>query len=163
VKEIPLSQGKVALVDDDDFERVSQFKWSYIGGYAKRSVVRSDGKRRLYPLHRFIMGISQESEFMVDHVNLDKLDCRKENLRVCTKFQNNNNHGPKDRQGKSTSRYKGVSYKVDARNKWRARIGVDGVEYTLGYFSTEEEAAIAYNNAAIKYFGEFAWLNDVPD
>jgi hypothetical protein len=161
MKQIPLSQGKFAIVDDEDFERVIQFKWSYIGGYAKRAVVRNDGKRRLYPLHRFIMGLSPEDDLMVDHVNFDKLDNRKENLRVCTKGQNNYNHGPKDRLGKSTSKYKGVSYKPDLRYKWRARIGIDGVEHILGYFPTEEDAALAYNKAAVKFFGEFAWLNDV--
>lgn len=161
MKEVLLSQGKIALVDDDDYERVSQFKWSFIGGYAKRAFVREEGVRRLYPLHRFIMGIPPESSFMVDHINFDRLDNRKENLRVCTKGQNNYNHGPKDRLGKATSKYKGVSYKKDTVNKWRARIGINGNEIVLGYFPTEVEAAVAYNEAAVKYFGDFAWLNKI--
>jgi hypothetical protein len=161
MKEIPLSQGKFAIVDDDDYESAMQYKWSYIGGYAKRQVLREDGRRRLYPLQRFIMGIPPESSLMVDHINFDRLDNRKQNLRVCTKGQNNYNHGPKDRLGKSTSKYKGVSYKKDTVRKWRARIGINGQEHELGFFATEEEAALAYNEAAINYFGEFAWLNIV--
>jgi hypothetical protein len=161
MKKIPLSQERYAIVDDEDFDRVSQYKWSYIGGYAKRAGMREDGRRRLYPLHRFIMNLPPESSLMVDHINFDRLDNRKENLRICTKGQNNYNHGPKDRLGKSTSQYKGVSYKKDTVNKWRARIGVDGTEVILGYFSTEEEAAEAYNVAALRYFGEFAWLNTI--
>jgi hypothetical protein len=160
MKEIPLTQGKVAIVDDEDFEKVSQYKWSYIGGYAKRAVVREDGKRILYPLHRFIMSIPPDSKFMVDHTNFDRLDNRKQNLRICTKGQNNYNHRPKDRLGKSTSKYKGVSYKHDM-HKWRARIAVNGKEYNLGYYYTENEAAMAYNEAASKFFGEFAWLNTI--
>ena len=161
MREIPLSQGKFAKVDDDDFQRISKYKWSYINGYAKRAQYREDGERRLYGLHRFIMGLSMESDLMVDHINGDKLDNRKENLRICTKGQNNNNHGPKNRLGKSTSKYKGVSYKKDTVKKWRARIAVEGREINLGRFSSEIEAARAYNDAAIKYFGEYAWLNDI--
>ena len=161
MKMIPLSQGKFAKVDEDDFERVNQYKWSYINGYAQRAKYRQDGKRRLYGLHRFVMGLSMESDLMVDHINGDKLDNRKVNLRICTKGQNNNNHGPKNRLGKGTSKYKGVSYKGDTVKKWRSRITIGRKEINLGRFDSEEEAARAYNEAAKEHFGEFAWLNDV--
>ena len=160
MKKIPLSQGKFTIVDDDDFERVSQLKWSYINGYAKRQMKRADGRRRLLGLQRFIVGLDGDDPRVVDHINGDTLDNRKENLRICTKRENTRNQRPKDRLGKSTSIYKGVSWKNDMY-KWRVRLAIDRKEVIVGYYVCEKEAALAYNKAALEYFGEYAWLNDV--
>jgi len=160
MKKIPLSQGKFTTVDDETFEELSKYKWSFVQGYAKRSRKNEEGKWRLIPMHRAIMGLDDVDKRVVDHINGNRLDNRVSNLRVCTRQENTRNHGPKNRLGKATSKYKGVSYKKDM-HKWRARITLDRSEFVIGYFETEDEAALAYNEAAIKLHGEFAWLNDV--
>ena len=93
----------------------------------------------------------------VDHINGDRLDNRKENLRFCTLSQNSMN-----KRGRSsrTSKYKGVCY-AKRRNKWQASIRVDGKERFLGYFNNEEDAAKAYDEAALKFYKEFAKINGV--
>jgi hypothetical protein len=120
-------------------------------------------------MHKLV--IDARSGEMVDHINGDPLDNRKENLRIVTNQQNSwNSRGAKSFNGKPTSsRFKGVSrkickYKGKPRYKyWVAKIGVDGTDVTLGHFKDEEEAAKAYDEAAKKYFGEYARLNFPPN
>jgi len=153
MKEIPLvNSEKVALVDDEDFEKVSKYRWlPRLDGYV-RSSSRIKGKQPL--LHRFIL--RPPSGVGTDHINRNKLDNRKENLRCATQSQNNMN-SLKYRNG-ITSQFKGVCWDR-ATKKWRALIGHESKVTYLGRYKSEEEAAHAYDRAAHKYFGEFARMN----
>jgi hypothetical protein len=146
----------VALVDEEDFERVNQYKWYAnkvgLNWYAVR--VAEDNSSIL--LHRFILGLeSGDSE--VDHINGDGLDCRKANLRLCTHSQNMANR-EKPKTVRPTSQYKGVYYKVSER-KWVAQIMINYKHKYLGSFKNEEDAARAYDTAAVEAWGEFARIN----
>lgn len=149
-KTIILSQGKLAIVDDDDFEWLNQWKWSYLpGGYAVR-VIRD----KMIYLHRVIMGNPIQK---VDHINGNRLDNRKENLRIVDNFQHARN---KSLSKSNTSGYKGV-YFHKASNKFQAYIDPNKKRKCLGYYNDPKEAAQAYNQAATKYFGEYARLNQI--
>jgi len=161
MREIPLTRAMVALVDDEDYEKVSQYKWqaNWSGGhwYAQRTVrygPRREGKKRTILMARVIMGAKQGE--IVDHRdNEATLNNRRSNLRICTHTQNLVNS--KKRAGCS-SRYKGVS--LDKRyNNWRAYIKVNRKYIHLGCFDDEDEAGRAYNIAALLHFGEFARVN----
>jgi len=161
MKTISLRNGGEALVDDEDYEYVAKFTWKlYRGrdrttGYAVRKVVEN-GHKRVVMMHRVIAQTPNGK--VTDHVNGDGLDNRRKNLRVCDTSENMRNR-PAPRKPK-TSRFKGVSW--DKTNgTWRAAIGGQGRGYakSIGRFKTEVDAAIAYDLAAIKYFGEFAKPN----
>jgi hypothetical protein len=147
------------IIDEEDYDLVSQYKWfpakNEYTVYAIAHGPTIGGKRETIRIHRLIMNATKEE--YVDHKNRNGLDNRKENLRLCSPRQNKQNQKPYSR---AISKYKGVVFDKDA-NKWRARISIENKRIHLGRFTTEEEAAIAYNNAAIKYFGEFARLNEV--
>lgn len=134
-----------AYVDYDDWERVSKHGWYLDKQYAAAKI---RGKR-VY-LHKFILGIDDKR--IVDHINHDKLDCRKSNLRVATRGQNEANKGLLKN---NTSGYKGVSYHKRDK-KWRAQIGFEGKKIYLGAYNTPEEAFAAYAEASLLYFGQFA-------
>jgi len=153
MKSISLSQGFSALVDDCDFKDLSQLAWHYTKkGYAAHSV----GNQKLL-MHRFILERMGYTDFEeTDHINLNKLDNRRKNLRPSTRSQNKANR--KADKNKQSTTYKGVFRK---RTKWMARITVRGRDFNLGVFPTPKEAAIAYNEAAIEHFGTFANLNKV--
>lgn len=156
VKKIPLTHGLFATVDDEDFERLTQWKWRYGGqhSYAVRTQYYHDGTRgrgRTIQMHRVVMNASKG--VMIDHINGDKLDNRKENLRFCNNGQNQSNSPSKRR---SSSTYKGVNFH---RNKWRATITVNKKGIHLGTYDSEEKAAMAYNAKAKEMFGEFAKIN----
>jgi hypothetical protein len=151
-KEIYLTKGMVTLVDDEDYIILSKFNWQALkhGGiwYAVRS------RCRIY-MHREIM--KTPSNMVTDHINHDGLDNRRCNLRICTQTQNQYN---REKHLRNTSGYKGVTWDK-SNHKWRAQIRHDGVYLSIGYFRSVTEAALAYNNAAIKYHGEFAKLNEL--
>jgi len=157
-RRIPLSRGKYAKVDVEDYERLARYNW-----YAKKShgtfyAVRTEknkGRSKSRIMHREIMG--EAEGFVVDHINHDGLDNRRANLRLATRSQNQWNI-PKNSRIKSTSKYKGVR-KRRISKPFSADITVEGRKIHLGDFAEEVEAARAYDEAAKKYFGEFACLN----
>lgn len=156
MKKIKLTQGKVALVDDEDFEELNKHKWFiYSIGYAARYIRINKTKRKMISMHRIIMGRPAGME--VDHINHNILDNRKKNLRIVTHGQNMYNM----KLSKSnTSGYKGVSWSKTAK-KWSGLIQVNNKSIWLGNFKIKEDAAMAYNEAARKYHGEFAKLNKI--
>ena len=155
---IELTQGKFAFVDLEDIERVNKYKWFALKSgklwYAIRQFKDETGRNRMQRLHRFIM--NAEVGIIVDHIDGDGLNCCKENLRFATHAQNRSNHASLNLN--NVSGYCGVSWKKD-KNKWHAYLTKKGVKKFLGYFSTKEEAAKAYNEAALQEFGKYAKLN----
>ena len=147
MKIITLNHDKETIVDDDDYEFLSQFKWHVIRNYAKRG---KDGML----MHRVIMGLGKGDQREVDHINGNRLDNRRCNLRICDSVGNNRNCSM---QKNNKSGYKGVRYYY--KGKWRAEIQIFGRTIHLGCFADKKDAARAYNEAAKKYFGEFARLN----
>ncbi len=156
MQKIKLNNEKFAIVDDRNFEYLNQFKWTYDAyGYAVRRFMRN-GKRTTIFMHNLIIDIPKG--YLPDHINGNRIDNRKENLRIANYKQNNQNR----RLGKNnTSGYKGVSWSRLGKGYWKAYIKQDKKSKFLGNFKTKEEAALAYNEAAKKYFGEFAWLNEM--
>jgi len=158
MKTIELTKGYVALVDDEDFDRVSQYSWNaHVCRRKDKSINKvyasgRDEKRVARLLHRFILGIA-DPKIEVDHVDGNGLNCQRYNLRVCTTQQNRQYKG---KRGKSE--FKGISFH-SLTGKWRARIFVNGREISLGLFTGPLEAACAYDMAAVKHFGEFALCN----
>jgi hypothetical protein len=166
-KEIPLSKGQVAIVDDDDFERVNQYNWHVLfsrsSGVFYASTKWTINHKRVYvSLHSFILNFPKGKQ--IDHINHDPLDNRKCNLRLCTNQQNSFNKGPREyMDGRvKTSLYKGVSWKK-RNKKWCAQIMVDGKKKHIGLYKEEKEAAKAYNEFAKRLFGDFAYLNENID
>jgi hypothetical protein len=155
MKEIPLTQGQFALVDDDDYERLSKHKWYFNHGYASRRCSTGVGKFRILYMHRDIIDIPLGYE--CDHVDGNKINNQKSNIRKATRSQNNANRRKK--QG-CLSKYKGVSKN---KGKWVAKIDVHNKTVRLGTYEKEEEAAIAYNIAAFKYYGEYARSNEIKE
>jgi hypothetical protein len=161
MKEIPLSNSdKVALVDDEDFERLSQFKWTYEKrpnqAYATRAISTEgpNSHKRAIRMHQEIL--AAPPGFMIDHKNGDGLNNLRSNLRICTRAQNAHN-SPKKIGGKTP--YKGVGLVPKCKMKFEARIHVNKERYILGRFETAELAALAYDEAARKLHGEFARPN----
>jgi len=149
VKTIPLTQGKVALVDDEDYEWLSQYRWSYTicgprgGPYATACI----NSKKVY-MHRVIQGMAAEG-LVVDHINRDGLDNRRSNLRCCTVAENNRNMSGWGKTG-----FKGVKRVRD--DAWVAKIQHNKLTRHIGTFRTPEEAAEAYKREAKKLHGEFA-------
>lgn len=162
MREIVLSRGKVAWVDDVDFEWLNQWSWTFHGRYAYRKGRSSEGVlyKKSILMHRQILGVVDQSrDVEVDHINHDKLDNRRSNLRVCGRSQNLANQRL---SSKSKSGYKGVCFLEGCTERpWSAYVTTNKKRVYLGYFETKEEAAAVYNQAALQNFGEFALLNRV--
>jgi hypothetical protein len=159
MKEIELQRGLVALVDDEDFKYLNQFKWNWVEGYntfyCVRNITKEDGRKTQIRMHNVIMKTQKGME--VDHINHDGLDNRKYNLRNCTHQENCMNRLS---ERKPKSGFKGV-YPIKGGNPhhWSAQISVNGKKERIGSFKTKEEAALEYNRRAIKLHGKFAKLN----
>lgn len=141
------------ILDSDDYTRVKEFTW-YVDektGYW----CGTGGVVRRVPMHEFIMGKAPKG-FQWDHIDLNKNNNSRSNLRLATISQQHANVAKY--RGKYSSQYKGV-YWFSERGKWRARIKVMGRFISLGVFDSEEDAALAYDKAAKEHFGEFARTN----
>jgi hypothetical protein len=159
---IPLTKGKVALIDAEDEALVSGRRWRVQRGItasAYEYAVSGDaGKGTLVSMHRLILGVA-ESE-LVDHINSDGLDNRRRNLRPCSHTQNMQN---RKIQSNNRSGFKGVYFhRGKGAHPWYAQLTANGRRVHIGAFVSPEEAARAYDKAAIKHHGEFARLN-FPD
>jgi len=156
MKEINLTQNKITLVDDEDFKYLNQYHWHTrkMGNtfYAGRNIKTEKGQRIIL-MHREILNIL-ESIQEGDHIDGDGLNNVKLNLRVCSHKENSRN---KRSRKNSSSNYLGVAFYKP--KPWKAQIRVDNKLINLGSFNTEIEAAMVYDEAAKKYFGEFANLN----
>jgi hypothetical protein len=149
MKQIILKRGEIALVDDEDFERINQFEWTKTSrGYARRYVKGGVA----IVMHREVLGLSHDDERIADHINGNRLDNTRANLRACTKAQNCLNRAL---QKNSKSGYRGVCLHKQS-GKWQAGINFNGKAIYLGLFQTPEEASDAYKQAAIRLHGEFA-------
>lgn len=147
--EIPVSD-VVGLVDDEDAEAISRFRW-YVKPGPNTTYARARIDGRFHYMHRLLLLCS-----MVDHANGDGLDNRRSNLRPCTAAQNGANSGSRG----GTSQFKGVYWSARS-NRWLAKIKVNGRPHHVGTFIDEDRAALAYNEMAVEFFGEFARLNPV--
>ncbi len=160
MKEIKLTQGKIALVDDDDYERVMQFTWCASehkkrkAWYALTRIPGTGQPGEKMSMHRFVMGATVGAQ--IDHRNNDGLDSRKKNLRFANNSQNQANRTKSDG---TFSQFKGVSRRLKGPHPWQAGIKKDGKRIGLGLFGSEIEAAHAYDKAAKQLHGEFARIN----
>ena len=154
MKEIKLTQGFVAIVDDEDYERLSKYKWCCHYGYAIRGVAAGVRRRTTVQMHVEIMGKIDGLE--LDHINGSPLNNRKKNLRHVTRSQNMQNQ--KAVRKNSLSKYKGVQRRRD-RGTWMAIIVFKGRHYMLGCYKSERDAAWVYNVWAESLFGKYARLN----
>jgi hypothetical protein len=155
MKTIELTKGAKAIVDECDYDYLMQWKWLCNNtGYAVRTDY-SQGKKKTLGMHRVIL--SATDGVVVDHKNGNRLDNRRSNIRVCTPGQNQYNRG---KLCTNKTGYKGV-YHQKKFNTWLVAIGVNGKLRYVGSYKTKIEAARAYNEAALKYHGEFARLNDL--
>lgn len=161
MKVIELTKGQVTIVDDEDFEYLAQWRWQLGGssgersdGYAFRmSYDQVSKKRKGTYMHRVIL--NPGNGVQVDHINGNRLDNRRCNLRIATGSQNRSNIGP---TRFSKTGVKGVCFRVE-RGSYEAKIGLGRKRIHLGTFKTLEEASMAYNKAAMELHGEFARLN----
>ena len=154
--EIPLTQGKVALIDDDDLQLVRGYRWMawttprHNTYYAYAHVRRDDGSRTSVLMHRLILCLN-DHKIKADHRDGDGLNNRRANLRACTNGENMRNRGA---QINNSSGFKGVSWDKK-RGKWSAKIKVNRKQKHIGYFAEPEAAYKAYCRAAIELHGEF--------
>lgn len=160
MKQIALTQGQYAIVDDADYEELSKYKWyaqkrNSGNFYAARTFFGENNKRYEVYMSRQILGLEKGDLRQADHQNHNTLDNSRINLRVCTQQENLMNQ---ESALNTTSRFKGVHWYKRSK-KWRAQIVINKKVKHLGYFIYEKLAALAYNEAAKKYFGEFANLN----
>lgn len=155
MKEIPLTQGKVAIVDDSDYEYLMQWKWYYFNkhpysGYAYRSINNST---RHYFMHWEVLKSKPPSGMVTDHIDGNGLNNSLSNLRFGTYSQNQCN---KKVKSNTTTSFKGVTKLKNRSKPFNSNITISGKTFFLGSFSTAEEAHEAYKKAALEHHGEFA-------
>jgi hypothetical protein len=157
MRTITLTRGMVAIVDDEDFEALSQFKWTASKSDTRYYAMRAQGPRtaqKFYYMHRVVIGASKGQ--VVDHIDGDTLNNTRANLRIVTTRQNAMNTRS---HCDAASQFKGVTPNLKKGLPWVAGISIAGKRTHLGVFATEEDAARAYDAAATKEFGEYAKLN----
>ncbi len=141
------------MVDDDMFDKLSKYNWCVSSGYAVRGISRDGGRQ--WKMHRVIMKAKKNQ--WVDHIDGNKLNNQRSNLRFATRLQNSRN---RKLNKNSKSGFKGVTW-CKKHEKWLSSIKLEAQNKHLGYFGTAVEAAVAYDKAAIKHFGKFCRLNNV--
>lgn len=150
---IPLTQGKFAIADADDYEDLNKYKWCVLKSHNNKFYAVRRKNNKTIIMHRQIM--NAPAGLVVDHIDGNSLNNRKSNLRICTQAQNIHNSRPRRNR---SSKYKGVFWdKVN--KKWSASIRKGDKRIYLGGFDDEIEAALAYDRKAEELFGEFAYLN----
>jgi hypothetical protein len=159
-KEIQLTKGQVAIVDDNMYDYLNQWKWQASeqknGKFYAQRKIKVNSLRKCIMMHRLIVN-NTDIKLHTDHINGITLDNRKINLRICTNSQNQMN---KKVQINNKNGLKGVSFNKE-KKKYEVSITIKGNKIFLGYYFNPIDAAKAYNEAAIKYFGEFANLNKI--
>jgi hypothetical protein len=158
-RRIPLTQGRFAIVDPEDYDRISRYKWHLNKGthtcYAVRSLTNGKKEpRKNMRMHDLILNLPPDR--YCDHINHNGLDNRKANLRPATRAQNIWHR--RKFKSPSRSKFKGLCW-MSKENRWLARITVNGQRLCLGSFENEIDAAKAYDRAAKQHFGAFAILN----
>lgn len=157
IRIIPLTRWLNAIVDAHAYEFLNQWTWGAVetrdGRFYPRAVVRIDGKQMWFKMHQVLMPVPRG--MMVDHIDLNGLNNISRNIRLATSPQNQCNV---IKRKTNTTGYKGVFFYAPTK-RWAARIGHQGKTHAIGYFPTKEEAAMAYDAAAIRLHGEFANLN----
>ena len=150
MKEIALTQGQIAIVDDEDFQGLSEFKWCAMldpctgGFYAGRNTRRTSGKRTTEKMHRHILGLQHGDKRQGDHINHKGLDNRRENLRVVTHRRNGENRLHKSKYGV------GISFEAHLKSRpFKLSAIIDGKRRRLGRFNTAEEA-VAYRDMVLR-------------
>lgn len=150
MKKILSTSGQEILVDDIDYPHLNQHRWQIHRGYARTRINGVWTK-----MHRLLLGLTQGDKRLSDHINRIRLDNRRCNIRIANTQQNAMNTAKKPNQ---SSQFKGVYWDAQ-HSKWRAQIRIDTVKTHLGYYTIEELAALAYDRAAAKHFGDYAVLN----
>lgn len=155
MKQIELTQNKLAIVDDEDYERLNQYKWHYDSGYAVRQIRIKNGRQTKVKMHWDVIG-KPGPRFEVDHIDRNGLNNKKDNLRICSHAENSLN---KTIHKDNSSGYKGVSW-CKREEKWAAQIMFSGKKIHLGYFLNKKDAAIAYDEASKVCHGNFGNRNN---
>lgn len=158
-KEIKLTRGLISIIDDEDFDKVNLYKWYAAKNgntcYAATGITINKKQKTLL-MHRYILGCEDKKD-LIDHIDMNGLNNQKNNIRISNKYQNSSN---RNKTALNKSGYKGVCW--DKRsNRWRAQLVVKQQKIYLGTYYCLIKAAKAYNEAAIKYHGEFAKLNKI--
>lgn len=158
MRQIPLTQGYFAIVDDSDFERLSKFKWYYHQGRAVRKPRTTDGKRRGFIwMHREVA--KPDEDKVIDHINGNTLDNRRGNLRICTRSQNQWN---KTLRSKSVTGMKNIQWKKE-KKRYVVRFQKYGKKYEFGYFKDLQEAVKVRNESALKVHEGFNPIFEVSN
>lgn len=151
--EIPLTQGRIALVDVDDLHLLLPNTWCFCQKTSEYGIAVCTSKQKRVAMHRRIMGVEDDPTIQVDHINGNPLDNRRENLRLCSGAENIRN-ALKARKHNKASGLLGVGWRKN-RNRWIAKVRVDGRTHSAGSFKTKEEAADARDKLAKELHGEF--------